>query len=588
MHFVISFIVSSFTVIVITLIRYVFKKQLSAKWRYRLWFFLLIALTLPFIPNDLLRFGNFFSFNHNQEESQINASNTSIEETQMNESWMQDLSVSVNRLDLTAVNEILVSIWVIGIIIFTALIIQSWLKLNKIKISMTSIETNEVLALFTQCKQQLNISKQLMIGVSPLIKSPMTFGLFKTSIVLPSHFEEWLSMDEIKYILLHEMNHYKYKDIAMNYLVVIFQILYWYNPFVWFAFKEMRLDREIACDTAVLTSIDKNSYIEYGTTIINFIDKKPRTNIHFNLTNQLNGSKTQIKRRIESIASYTPESKLLQLKSLAIFMFVGIFVTGQIPIMSVVANEENHYDIDHEQRTVYEDLSNYFADYEGSFVLYSTQEEKYYIYNEGKSTLRVSPNSTYKIYSALFGLESNVITSEDSFIKWDGEQYPYDSWNKNHNLFSAMQDSVTWFFQKLDQNVHQDTIQFYLNKINYGNHDTSGGLTQYWLESSLKISPIEQVQSLKKFYNNTYGFKDVNIQTVKDAIKLEVKDGAILSGKTGTGSVNGKINNGWFIGYVETKEDTLFFATNIQDEENSYGSIAAEITLSILKDKDIY
>ncbi len=588
MHFVISFIVSSFTVIVITLIRYVFKKQLSAKWRYRLWFFLLIALTLPFIPNDLLRFGNFFSFNHNQEESQINASNTSIEETQMNESWMQDLSVSVNRLDLTAVNEILVSIWVIGIIIFTALIIQSWLKLNKIKISMTSIETNEVLALFTRCKQQLNISKQLMIGVSPLIKSPMTFGLFKTYIVLPSHFEEWLSMDEIKYILLHEMNHYKYKDIAMNYLVVIFQILYWYNPFVWFAFKEMRLDREIACDTAVLTSIDKDSYIKYGNTIINFIDKKNRTSFHFNLTNQLNGSKTQIKKRIESIASYTPESKLLQLKSLAVFMFVGIFVTGQIPIMSVVANEENHYDISNEQRTVYEDLSNYFADYEGSFVLYSTQEEKYYIYNEEKSTLRVSPNSTYKIYSALFGLESNVITSEDSFIKWDGEQYPYDSWNKNHNLSSAMQDSVTWFFQKLDQNVHQDTIQFYLNKINYGNHDTSGGLTQYWLESSLKISPIEQVQSLKNFYNNTYGFKDENIQTVKDAIKLEEKDGAILSGKTGTGSVNGKINNGWFIGYVETKEDTLFFATNIQDEENSYGSIAAEITLSILKDKDIY
>ncbi|MBT2674754.1 hypothetical protein J7E95_28885 [Streptomyces sp. ISL-14] len=64
--------------------------------------------------------------------------------------------------------------------------------------------------------------------------------------------------------------------------------------------------------------------------------------------------------------------------------------------------------------------------------------DQYRIYNKNISTMRVSPDSTFKIYSALFGLESNVITSENSTIKWNGIQNPYDSWNMDHNLSTAM------------------------------------------------------------------------------------------------------------------------------------------------------
>ncbi|CDQ38711.1 MULTISPECIES: BlaR1 family beta-lactam sensor/signal transducer [Virgibacillus] len=585
-HFVISFIVSSFTVVVITLIRKVFKRQLTAKWRYYLWFLMFLGLTLPFIPTNILQVENYFNVDVNQS-TQINSSSTSMKQTPGEENWMQDFSVSVNRLDLTVLNEILANIWILGILILSVLAINACLKLKKIKSSIINIENNDIIALFEQCKQQLNISNHLIIGVSPLIKTPMTFGLFKTYIVLPIRFEEWLSKEEIEYILLHELNHYKYKDMVWNYIVVIYQIVYWFNPLVWFAFKEMRLDREIACDTAVLNTLDRQNYVDYGNTIINFVDKNAQAKEHFSLTNQLNGSKRQIKTRIESIASYTMETRKLKLKSLAIFLLVGVVITSQIPIISVMGAEDNYHHLNNEQ-TVYEDLSKHFADYEGSFVLYSMKDDTYRIYNEEKSTLRVSPNSTYKIYSALFGLETNVISNNHSILKWNGVEYPYDSWNKDQNLSTAMKNSVTWYFQQLDQSVQKDTIQAYLNEIGYGNNNLSGGLSQYWLESSLKISPIEQVQVLKGFYTNQYGFKDKNIQTVKNAIKLEEKDGAMLSGKTGTGSVNGKNISGWFIGYVETEKDTFFFATNIQSEEKAYGSKAAEITLAILREKGMY
>ncbi|MBT2674753.1 BlaR1 family beta-lactam sensor/signal transducer [Streptomyces sp. ISL-14] len=359
-NFVISFLVSSFTIAVIMLFKKVFQKQLSAKWQYNLWFLLLIALTLPFIPNHLFNFGNDFILDLNLNQN--NGINPSIitngDQLIRNVNWMQDFTISVNQTNLVFLDIILAGTWIAGMFIWAALTIHAWLKLKKIKSTISALKNKEVLILFEQCKQSLNISRHLVLGESSHVKSPMTFGLFKTYVVLPIHFEEWFSMEDIKYIFLHELNHYKYKDIATNYLIVIYQILYWFNPFVWFAFREMRLDREIACDIAVLNSLDERSYAEYGNTIINFVDRasQPR---NFALANHLNGSKKQIKRRIERIASFTTESKLLKLKSIAIFMLVGVFVVSQVPFISVMADDNNLYDFKSE-RTVYEDLSEYF------------------------------------------------------------------------------------------------------------------------------------------------------------------------------------------------------------------------------------
>ncbi len=586
-HFVISFIVSSFTIAVIMLIKKVFQSQLSAKWHYYLWFLLLIGLTLPFISSYLFNFVKYFHLLDVNQSDRISTSTIANGNQRFeNNNWMQDFTVSVNRPNLDYPSNILAVIWIAGIIVMTILTIYAWLKLKKIKSTTTCLKNKEILLLVDQCRQSLNISGRLIVGESPLVKSPMTFGLFKTYVVLPAHFDEWLSMKDIKYILLHELNHHKHNDIAANYLTVIYQILYWLNPLVWMAFREMRLDREIACDMAVLNSLDGPSYIEYGNTIIKFAARASETK-NFTLANQLNGSKEQIKRRIKRIASFTKDTKLLKLKSVAIFLFVGLLVVSQVPFISAFADENNRYDFK-SNRTVNEDLSHYFAGYDGSFVLYDMKANQYHIYNENQSKLRVSPDSTYKIYSALFGLESDAITSENSTMNWNGIHYPYESWNRDQNLSTAMKNSVTWYFQDLDKKTRLDRLQAYFNQIGYGNRNLSEGITQYWLESSLKISPIEQVQLLKAFYINQFGFKAKNIQTIKDVIKLEEKNGSLLSGKTGTGMVNNKNINGWFIGYVETKDNTYFFATNIQKEDNANGSIAAQITLSILRDKGLY
>ena len=108
------------------------------------------------------------------------------------------------------------------------------------------------------------------------------------------------------------------------------------------------------------------------------------------------------------------------------------------------------------------------------------------------------------------------------------------------------------------------------------------------MESSLKISPAEQVELLRKLYSNEFGFSQKNIDTVKASIRLSSSGKGTIYGKTGTGRVNGQDVNGWFIGYIEIVNNTYFFATNIGADNNATGSNAAEITMSILSDMNIW
>lgn len=164
----------------------------------------------------------------------------------------------------------------------------------------------------------------------------------------------------------------------------------------------------------------------------------------------------------------------------------------------------------------------------------------------------------------------------------------YDLWNADQTLESAMQNSVTWYFQALDRQTSLSSIKKYVQELGYGNQIVEGDISSYWINSSLKISPVEQVEMLKKLYYNQFGFSPENIKAVKDSICLYSTDDGTLSGKTGTEEVSGHNTSGWFIGYVEKDSHTYFFATNIQNEKLASGPLAAELTFSILSDLELW
>ena len=74
-------------------------------------------------------------------------------------------------------------------------------------------------------------------------------------------------------IFLHELQHCRHLDGLVNHFINLFSILYWFNPLIRYAFKEMKNDREIACDSSVLELLDPTEYKDYGSTLIRFAEK---------------------------------------------------------------------------------------------------------------------------------------------------------------------------------------------------------------------------------------------------------------------------------------------------------------------------
>ena len=351
--------------------------------------------------------------------------------------------------------------------------------------------------------------------------------------------------------------------------------------------KNQRFDMEIACDTSVLKLLKSEDYVSYGNTLINFAEKIS-SNL-FPFASGISGSMKQMKRRILNIASYQRPTLQKKLKSITAFLLTSVLLLGLAPFVSTYAADENHYLWNSSSKNCSKiDLTNYFGDYEGSFVLYDLKKDTWKIHDLEHATLRVSPNSTYKIYNALFGLEKQIISPEDSLIPWNGNNYPFEAWNADQTLPTAMNASVNWYFQAIDEQLGVSFVQEYLQKMGYGNEDLSGDFSSYWMESSLKISPIEQVELLIQLQNQSLGFAPENVKAVKDAIHISSSSFGNLYGKTGTGRVNGQDLNGWFIGFVESTENTYFFATNIHAADYADGSTAAEITLSLLSDLSIW
>ena len=103
-----------------------------------------------------------------------------------------------------------------------------------------------------------------------------------------------------------------------------------------------------------------------------------------------------------------------------------------------------------------------------------------------------------------------------------------------------------------------------LDRIGYGNRDISGGLTRFWLQSSLKISPREQVGLLRALFNGSLPFAAEDIAVVKRDITLSSGKGV----RSGSDDADRGII-GWFVGGVETPHNRWSFAVNIQGPDAS-------------------
>ncbi|SDZ39050.1 bla regulator protein blaR1 [Evansella caseinilytica] len=587
--FVSNLILSVFLCLVLVL-KKTLRKQLTVSAQYHIHLIALSMLLIPFLPvqmgslpdflNGITGFGT--SKLADMDAEAVQEAGSAAAST----GWMQDFSSTLQQSAFPFGSPVLFfSLWIIGMAVVAAAILWSNRQVKHIASSLELIEDEELTALFAACKKQLRYEKKVVFGYSPLISTPITFGFFRPFIIIPD--VSPLTAEEMKCVLLHELYHCKRKDIVVNYYMCFCRIVYWFNPLIWYVLKETKTEMEISCDYAVLKTLDTEAVSKYGEVILSFASSSPRGR-SLMAASEISSTFRQLKRRIAAIANHQPATATAKITSIVVFLAIVTAGFFSIPFLSVpTAAGEEVYSFS-KNNVAYEEDHGVFDDFAGSFVLYDANNDQYTIYNENESTARYSPASTYKIYSALFALESGVITEDNNQLIWDGTEHLYEEWNQDQDLYTAMKYSVNWYFQHLDRQTGSEQLQHYFQQIHYGNQTLSNQIDNYWLDSSLKISPVEQVEVLKKFYANEFAFDEANVTTVKESMYLEERNAARLFGKTGSVTVNDEQGEGWFVGYVEADDNTYFFAVHIRGGEEAGGKAASNIALSILENQGIY
>ena len=236
------------------------------------------------------------------------------------------------------------------------------------------------------------------------------------------------------------------------------------------------------------------------------------------------------------------------------------------------------------------DLSKFFERHPGCFVLYDAQADSYLRYHPKDCAERFTPCSTFKIANSLIALDTGVSSGPEFPLKWDGTVHPIAPWNHDQTMRTAFSNSVIWYYQEIARRIGPGRMSNYIQRLNFGNCDTSGGITNFWLESSLRISADEQVAFLRRLWADDLPVSKNAQQTTRELMILSRRDdGRTLHGKTGTaGDAKADIASmGWFVGCVTRGDKKFFFATRITGEPDASGRLARKITEAILDNLQI-
>ena len=177
-------------------------------------------------------------------------------------------------------------------------------------------------------------------------------------------------------------------------------------------------------------------------------------------------------------------------------------------------------------------------------------------------------------------------------MNYNGTQYLNLEWNGNLTLQTAFQTSCIWYFHQIINSVGEEKVKKELSELKYGNCDVSEWegsminpykeLNGFWLGSSLKISPYEQVKVLSKIFEGESFYDSESVEILKKIMLIEDNKEKKIYGKTGSGS-NGEA---WFIGFTEKGQQREYFAIYLNDSlqrEQISSSVAKEIALKIIE-----
>lgn len=314
----------SLLMVLLLLGRPLYQSRVSKGWQYYIWLVVVARMLLPFAPEVNLM-GTLFG-QVQEEFFRVAAVPEAVEDSGTDTDFIQMDGQSETGVEKGISMEgesgyhawkgagkplalLISNLWLVWLgaamlfLIRKATIYQSFVKY--IKAGRKEVTDIGLLELLSQVGAELGVKRPVELYANSLISSPLLFGFFHPCIVLP---ETDLPETELRYIIRHELIHYRRGDMIYKWLVQAAICLHWFNPLVYRMEREISRACELACDEAVMRGLDAGARRAYGDTLLHAMGMGGGyRNSLASLT--LNEGAELLKERLGAIMSYQKISK---------------------------------------------------------------------------------------------------------------------------------------------------------------------------------------------------------------------------------------------------------------------------------------
>ena len=157
-----------------------------------------------------------------------------------------------------SLTEALFALWLVGMAAVSAWVITGYGAVRWLLRNARVVTNAQWRSQFDDARRQMGVRRQVRLLQAARALTPMTFGLFRPVIVLPANAADWAE-SRLRVVLLHELAHVARRDVLTQLFAQIACALYWFHPLAWLAARRLRVERERACDDAVIASGERAS-----------------------------------------------------------------------------------------------------------------------------------------------------------------------------------------------------------------------------------------------------------------------------------------------------------------------------------------
>lgn len=281
------FVQSAVLIVLLLILDFFLQKRVRAVFRYGLWMLLLVKLLLPVsfsLPTSVgYWLGDYFTPEAVTTQSMPQGAETVspvVERSAgpvplevappLEAAPLPELSLAKVQIEAVDWQGLVFLAWLGGMLVLLAFFVQRAFFVKGL-VAKSRAADRHMLSMLDNCCGRIGIQESVELRLSDQMHSPALCGLFRPTILLPKVLLERLSPEKLETVLMHELAHVKRADVWVNLLQTLFQIVYFYNPFIWVANAMIRRAREQAVDEMVLVTL-KSETKQYSHTLLDIAE----------------------------------------------------------------------------------------------------------------------------------------------------------------------------------------------------------------------------------------------------------------------------------------------------------------------------